>query len=149
MSIEFPETKTIKDAIRLVIGRDIDFVFKSFTECPTCSGLGYHDEVNESSLNSFCTVCSGVYWIPTESIVTKNAHVRWRSADEPRQETGGETIIGDCIITISSDALTSIQLGSIQEIRVDERKLVPMRTIPRGVPNIDRYRIIAREWNKE
>jgi hypothetical protein len=67
MSIEFPETKTTKDAIRLVIGRDVDFVFKSFTACVTCSGLGYYDEINQSSLNSFCPVCSGVYWISAES----------------------------------------------------------------------------------
>jgi len=147
--IEFPDTKDTKDAIRLVIGRDIDFIFKSFTECSTCSGLGYYDEVNQSSLNSFCPVCSGMYWIASESIVTVNSHVRWRAADEPQREVGGETVMGDCIITIASDALTSSQLDNIQEIRVDERNLVPMRIIPRGVPNIDRYRIMARQWNKE
>jgi hypothetical protein len=149
MTIEFPSTKTAKDAIRAAIGRDVNFVFESFSACATCSGLGYYDEVNNSSLDSFCPNCSGIFWIPTESIVAVKSHVRWKLADESQKEIGGETFTGDCIITIASDALTSNQLASIKEIRVDSRKLVPTRTIPRGVPNVDRYRILARQWDKE
>ena len=54
MTIEFPSTKTIKDAIREGIGQTVTFLLQGdATACPTCSGADLYDSINELSLRIF------------------------------------------------------------------------------------------------
>lgn len=150
MTIEFPATKTIKDAIRQEIGQTVTFVLQgTATACPVCSGANLYDGVNEVSLNPFCDVCSGTYWIVQEVASGVVAHVRWLTGDESDFGVAGETLTGDCIITINIDSLSEDNIAKIMEVVADNRKLEVFRTIKRGVPTRDRIRFICREAGKE
>lgn len=150
MTITFPATKTTKDAIRQVIGQTVTFVIRGVaTACVVCSGLDYYDEVNEASLDPYCTTCSGLYWITADVLSGVVAHVRWRTQDQPDMGVGGETREGDCFITIDIDAISPANIVKIKEVRVDSSKLQVYRTIHRGVPTRDRIRFVCREFGKE
>jgi len=153
MTISFPsDTKSIKDSIRTAVGQTATFVLQSATTaCPECSISGglYYDEVNNVSLNQYCTTCSGAYWIDTDSTTDVIAHVRWKTGDESDYGPAGYSLIGDVSVTIASDALTSEQLSQIKEIIIDSRKVKPYRTIYRGAPTRDRIRFTCRESEKE
>ena len=148
--ISFPTTKVTKDKIRNAIGHPCIFVIKgNATACPTCSGADNFDPVNNTSLDPWCVVCSGAYWLIEDDEVTITGHVRWRSGDEPDYGIAGEVLVGDAFVTIAIDALTESQVTSLKEIRVDSRRVVPFRTIYRGVPTRDRVRFLCREQGKE
>jgi hypothetical protein len=150
MAIEFPATKDTKDAIRQAIGQTVTFVLRGDpTPCPVCSGLDQYDPINESSLNPFCTTCSGLYWLIGDVTSGINAHVRWRTEDQPNMGVAGQTMEGDCSITISVDALSSANIVKIRHVIADSRKLQVYRTIYRGVPQRDRIRFVCKEWGKE
>jgi len=150
MAIEFPVTKTIKDAIRDAIGQTVTFVIRGVaTACTVCSGLEYYDEINEASLDPYCATCSGLYWITEDVYSGVTAHVRWKLQDQPDLGVGGETFEGDCIITIASDAISEANVAKVKYIVADSRKVQVYRTIYRGVPTRDRIRFIAREYGKE
>jgi len=150
MTISFPTTKVIKDAIRDAIGQTVTFVIRGdHTPCPVCSGLDQYDEVNEASLNPYCTTCSGLYWIIEDVYSGVIAHVRWRTQDQPNKGIGGETFDGDAVITIDIDALPEANIVKIKEITADSRRLEVYRTIYRGIPSRDRIRFVCREWGKE
>ena len=150
MTINFPDTKSIKDAIRQEIGQTVTFVLQgTATACPTCSGADLYDSVNELSLDQFCSVCSGAYWIVQEVASGIVAHVRWRTGDESDFDIAGETLTGDCIITIDIDSLSESNIAKIREVVADGRKLEIFRTIKRGVPSRDRIRFVCREVGKE
>jgi hypothetical protein len=94
--------------------------------------------------------CSGLYYLPSSnSTVTIKSHVRWLSGDILEHGIAGSTLAGDCIITISNDDLTEEQLDIIKEIHVDDRILYPQRITKKGIPNVDRLRIVAKEGSKE
>jgi len=150
MTITFPSTKATKNAIRNAIGQTVTFVIRGDpSPCPVCSGADLYDGVNEVSLNPYCSVCSGRYWITEDVYSGVIAHVRWRRRDEPDMTVGGEILEGDCTITIDIDALSADNIVKIKEIRADSRKLQVYRTLYRGVPERDRIRFVCREWAKE
>lgn len=150
MTIQFPTTKDTKDEIRQAIGQTVYFVLQGDpTPCPTCSGLENYDPINELSLDQFCLACSGAYWITQDTISGIVAHVRWRTVDESDYGIAGETLAGDCFITIGIDSLSVDQIVKIKEIRADNRKLEVYRTIKRGVPTRDRIRFICKEVGKD
>lgn len=148
--IQFPATKTTKDAIRDAIGQVVTFVIRDDqVACPVCSGLGYYDEVNQASLDPFCSTCSGLYWLVADLYSGVVAHVRWRTQDQPNMDVAGETLEGDASVTIASDSLSEANMVKIRYIVADSRKLQVYRTIYRGVPTRDRIRFICKEWEKE
>lgn len=150
MTIQFPSTKSIKDSIRQEIGQTVTFVIRGDpTACPTCSGASLYDSVNELSLNQSCNTCSGAYWLSNyiESAIV--AHVRWATGDESDFGIAGDSLTGNCNITISIDSLSEDQISKIKDITVDDRHLEIFRTIKRGVPTRDRIRFSCREVGKE
>jgi hypothetical protein len=150
MTIQFPITKTIKDAIRQEIGQTVTFVMQGdAAACEVCSGLGYYDSVNDTSLDPFCTTCSGKYWIVQDVASGIVAHVRWRTGDESDFGIAGATFTGDCTVTIDSESLSETQIAKIKEIKADGRYLEVFRMIKRGVPTRDRLRFVCREVGKE
>ena len=148
MTIQFPsDTKSIKDTIRQEIGQTVTFVIRGdSTACPTCSGL--YDSVNELSLNQSCSTCSGAYWLSNYTDLDIVAHVRWTTGDESDFGIAGDSLTGNCSVTISIDSLSDAQISKIKEIIVDDRSLKIFRTIKRGIPTRDRYRLICREIGK-
>jgi hypothetical protein len=150
MIIEFPSTKPIKDAIREEIGQTVTFLLQGdATACPVCSGADLYDGVNEQSLDPFCSTCSGAYWIAQEIASGIVAHVRWRTGDESDFGIAGQTLAGDCIVTVDINSIIDSQIAQVKEIRADSRKLEIFRTIKRGVPSRDRIRFVCREVGKE
>lgn len=149
MTIQFPTTKDTKDAIRRAIGQTVTFIIQGVaTPCYVCSGQDLYDSVNELSLDPFCPVCSGNYWITADVESGIVSHVRWRSGDESDYGIAGETLVGDCFITIDVNALSESQIVKVKEITVDGRTLQIYRTVKRGVPTRDRIRFVCRETGK-
>jgi len=148
--VTFPVTKSTKDAIRQAIGQTVIFVIRGDpTPCLVCSGLNHYDEVNEVSLNPYCTTCSGQYWLTVDTLSGIISHVRWRTQDQPDMGVGGKTFEGDCFVTIDINAISASNIVKIKEVRVDSRKLQVYRVIQRGVPIRDRVRFVCREFGKE
>lgn len=150
MTINFPPTKSTKDAIRQAIGQVATFILQGdAVACSVCSGADLYDSVNDLSLDPFCATCSGKYWITQDVESGILAHVRWRSGDESDYGIAGETLMGDCFVTIAIDSLLESQIVKIKEIVVDDRKLEVYRTMKRGVPDRDRIRFVCREVGRE
>ena len=150
MVIQFPTTKTTKDAIRQAIGQTVTFVIEGVaTACETCSGLFQYDPNNETSLNPFCETCSGVYWITADVYSGIVAHVRWRTGDESDYGIAGQTLQGDCFITIDIDSLSPASIVKVKEVIADSRRVKIYRTIKRGIPSRDRIRFVCMEVGKE
>ena len=107
MMVQFPETKTIKDSIRDAIGQTVTFTIRgSASACPTCSGANLYDSVNEISLDPFCAVCSGMYWITQDTTSGVVAHVRWRCVSpdtnvflNPMVKTIDDVVVGDKVLS--------------------------------------------------
>lgn len=148
MTIVFPSTKTTKDDIRNAIGVTATFVFGGVEEaCPDCSVSGYLDLANQTSLNSFCPICSGAYYIVHEVASGIMAHVRWGYGDQSDHGIAGEILAGICTVTIASDSITNI--SNIKEVRVDGKKLEVKSHIYRGAHSRDRIRFTCQEFGVE
>jgi hypothetical protein len=135
----------IIDDIRGVIGRTVDFhTIVSVSGCSVC-GL---DPVTNTSADSFCVVCSGVYWIPTYSVVTRSGHVTWGKADMMNWYPGGQQFDGDCRVQIKLLNDTMSMLDDTEFVVVDEKVLEIDSIIIRGVPTPNRVLVDLIEKEK-
>ena len=140
MAITFPEgTEDTIDAMRIAIGRDISFVTVSSIGC-TASGCGL-DPVTNTAINSFCVTCSGLYWIPTFSNYTVNAHITWGNADVLNWVTGGQLIDGDCRVQVKYTSEILAELERTESVTVDGKSFEIKSKIYRGVPELNRVLI--------
>jgi len=140
MTISFPDdTENTIDAIRNAIGRYVTFVTVSATAC-TASGCGL-DPVTNTSTNSFCTTCSGLYWIPNLSTYVVKAHVTWGNADQLNWVTGGQFFEGDCRIQVKYTPELLAEIERTDHVLVDNKKFEMQSKIYRGVPEINRVLI--------
>lgn len=80
-----------------MIGRDVEFfyVYSSYG-CPICD----LDPVTETSVDSYCPICSGTYWIDVYSGVTMSGHVTWKFDYQNEFETGGRYFVGDVRVKV-------------------------------------------------
>lgn len=140
MEITFPEdTESTIDAIRDAVGRDVYFVSATLSGC-TASGCSL-DPTTNTSTNSFCTTCSGMYWIPTYIQNAINAHISWGNADILGWVTGGQYFDGDCRVQIKyTDSNLNI-VDSAEYVLVDNKTMTIKSKILRGVQNINRILI--------
>ena len=147
MLITFPtDTKQTIDAIRKAIGRDIIFYLQtSVSGCYACS----LDPVNDTSTDSFCTVCSGVYWIPTYPNEVVNAHVAWKPFDKLRWVTGGQYYDGDCLAQIEYTELNKTLTEPKTVVVIDNKQMYVETRYFRGVPEINRILIGLKEKEKD
>jgi hypothetical protein len=82
----------IEEIINNSTGRDVDiFYVYSTYECPACN----LDPITQTSTDSFCETCSGVYFIPVWSGIMWSGHVTWKYDFKNEFETGGRVFIGD------------------------------------------------------
>ena len=146
MNIVFPtDTYETIDAIRGAIGRDVDFYVPTLSGCPVCD----LDPVTNTSTDSFCDVCSGVYWIKTYSIITLSGHVTWGPADVLQWYPGGKMDDGDCRIQIKYTTENDTTVEDVDYVVVDNRQVEIKRVTPRGVPSINRLLLDCVEREKE
>jgi hypothetical protein len=79
------------------VGRDVDFFYVYSTyACPVCD----LDPVTDTSVDSYCPVCSGEYWIDIYSGIMMSGHVTWKFDFQNEFETGGRTFIGDARVKV-------------------------------------------------
>ena len=77
------------------------------------------------------------------------AHVRWRTGDESDYGIAGQTLQGDCFITIDINSLSPANIVKVKEVIADSRRVKIYRTTKRGVPTRDRIRFVCMEVGKE
>ena len=135
MEILFPEdTEETIDAIRDAIGRDVLFVTATYSGCNTCS----LDPTTNTSTDSFCPTCSGIYWIPTYTENAINAHVTWAGADIMGWVAGGQYFDGDCRVQIKYSTANLTIVEDTEYVEVDSKILTIRSKIFRGVQNLNR-----------
>jgi hypothetical protein len=145
MTIYWPDsTKTIIDDIREAIGRPVIFHTKTVSGCSVCT----LDPISNESTDPFCSVCSGLYWIPTYSGQSIDAHITWGHADEMRWHTGGQLFDGDCRVQIEYTDTNVTIVNTTDYVEVDDKKMDIRKTIPRGVKEINRLLLDLVERDK-
>lgn len=146
MSITWPETVTIIDDIRHAIGRDVNFYFiNASNPCPLCN----LDPITNTSTDSFCPVCSGVFWLYTYSGVSISGHVTWGYSDQMAWATGGQIFEGDCRVQIKYTPENVTVLDKTLYLDVDGKRMSIIKTIYRGVQPINRILLDLREEGKD
>lgn len=138
MSIYFPANTTdIIDEIRDAIGRDVTiYTTVSGIPCPT-SGCSL-DPVTNLSINQFCDLCEGDYWINTASGVTVTAHVRMKNVDVPVWTVGGFIVDGDAQIQVKYTQVALDAVDGAEYYSVDGKEFVQKDLSFRGVPDVNR-----------
>lgn len=146
MPITFPNnTRQVINEIRGAIGREIIAEVITLSGCNAC-GL---DPVTNTSIDSFCPVCSGVYWIETISGASILAHVSQRPMDDLQWITGGKYFSGDATVQIE---YTSLNLDLIERSKyfiVDGKRFEKDKIEFRGVPEVNRIILILKERDNE
>lgn len=137
MQISWPSnTRSIIENIINTIGRNVTFYTATLSGC-TASGCGL-DPVTNASVNSFCTVCSGEYWIPTWSGQDIMAHVTWKFSGEDEFHTGGTVFLGDGIIKVMYSGPYMDIINSADYVAVDGKQVDIQRVTLLGVPSVNR-----------
>jgi hypothetical protein len=108
------------------------------------------DPISDTSIDSYCPVCSGQYWIYTYSGWDVVAHVTWGRSEEKDWQTGGMLDNGDCQVKFMFSGWMQDILDNTDSVLVDGRimKTVPGGIILRGVPEINRVIVKLREKEK-
>lgn len=136
MQIVWPETQVREtiDAIRSAIGREVQInIMVSGIGCYNCS----LDPITNTSINAFCPVCHGTYWLNTLSGYLVSGHVRWFSSERPVLQAGGELPEGDCQVTIAYTAANLYAVENASDVIVDGKRttLKSYRFKGQHVPN--------------
>lgn len=148
MQILWPETLVREqiEEIRTAIGRNIQInITVSGVGCPICS----LDPITNTSVNSYCPVCHGLYWLETTSGILVSGHVRWFSSEKPYLQPGGQLPEGDCQVTI---AYTDANLSAVehaQDFIVDAKRMTLKSYKLKGVKTPNRIAIVMLEEGKD
>ncbi len=131
MSFVFPEgTFDQINQIRGVVGRIVTInVIEGNTACPDCT----LDPITNTSTDSFCETCDGLYWTPVISGYATSGHVRWLSADQNMYTPGGIVPEGDCKVTIQHTDLNMDRVERSNTWVVDSKTLYPLKIQVRGI----------------
>lgn len=141
-TITFPEnTEDVIDSIRDAIGRPIEWQTVTLSGCPNCS----LDPTTNESTNSFCTVCSGVYWIPTYTTTIISGHITWGYSEQLGWVTGGQLAEGECRVQIKYTVANLDVIENAEKIFVDGKEMQIDKKTLRGVQNINRILIDLNE----
>lgn len=146
MHITFPSNTrdTIEEIIN-AIGRNITFFTSTLSGCYNCS----LDPVTNTSTDSFCPICSGVYWISTYSGYDIVAHVTWKYADKDKWETGGHVFLGDGIVKVMYSGPYMDVINETDYMLVDGKQVSIEKITLLGVPTLNRIILDFKERNKQ
>ena len=147
MNITFPSnTSEIISAIRNAIGREVSFITtESGNPCPVCD----LDPVANTSTDSFCTTCSGMYWIPVYETYTISGHITWGNDEIQQWESAGKWISGKCRAQIEYTDTNITILDKTKYLVVDGKKLEIKEKLFRGVPELNRILLDLDEFSEE
>lgn len=146
----FPPPTTTRAIITEIInqdGRQVTFgIPVAASGCYNCD----LDPISNTSINSYCPVCSGQYWIHTYSGWDVTAHVTWGRSEEKDWQTGGMIDNGDCQVKFMYSGWMQEILDNAEYVVVDDRIMspIPGGIILRGVPEINRVIVKLREKEK-
>jgi hypothetical protein len=131
----------IIDDIRNLIGRTSTFYIPTTSGCPTCS----LDPLTDTSVNSFCPECSGLYYITTYSGYDLKSHITWGNMDEMAWGPGGQTFEGDCRLQVkyTIDNLDIVKQSDY--VMVDNTRMRIDKYAFRVVPELNRIIILSSE----
>lgn len=144
MSLTFPSTTDTIDEMRNAIGRNITINVPVLSGCLACS----LDPVTNTSVNSFCTVCNGDYWIKIIEPHVVLAHVNWGKTDKLGWVSGGQYFDGDCLVQLKYTEENNNLVASGISYIVDGITLRKDTQIYRGVPEINRILVNLMEIEK-
>jgi hypothetical protein len=148
MNITWPSgTRQVIESIIDAIGRDVTFWTSTLSGC-TASGCGL-DPVTNTAINSFCTVCSGDYWIPTWSGYDIKAHVTWKYSDQDEFHTGGTVFLGDGIVKIMYSGPYMNIIDQTEYMEVDGKSVDIQRVTLLGVPSINRISLDFKQRSED
>jgi len=147
MNIAWPSnTADIIEEIINTDGRPVTFNY--VVSVSGCTDCGINPITNRPT-DPFCEVCSGIYWIPTYSGVSKTCHVTWKNADDLRWSTGGQYFIGDAKIKLIYSAENYTLVTNATSIEVDDKVLTRNKITLLGVPTVNRIIVHAEEKEKD
>jgi len=136
----------IIDDIRGLIGRPVDFYTSpTYSGCGTC----VLDPYSNTSTDSFCTTCAGIYWIPQYNVITVTGHITWGNADMLDWYSVGQQFNGDCRIQIKYTDANNDMIEITEKIVVDGKSVEIKSKILRGVPSLNRILLDCIEKEKE
>lgn len=124
----------IEEIINTSTGREVEFfyVYSSYA-CPNPNDS--LDPITNTSTLSFCTVCSGIYWIPIYSGVSMSGHVTWRYDYKNEFETGGRIFIGDAQVKIMhTPEREDFIKNDVKYLLVDDKVMDVVKTTLLGNP---------------
>ena len=146
MAIKFPSgTRDVIESIIDEIGRDVTFYTSTISGCYNCD----LDPVTNTSTDSFCSICSGIYWIPTWSGHSIKAHVTWKFSDEDDFQTGGTVFLGDGIIKVMYSGPYMDIINAAEYVGVDGKQVDIQRVTLLGVPSINRIVVDFKQRSEE
>lgn len=139
--ITWPELEVNNTVAEIIsaIGREFTLYVKSSgTPCPQCLSSGWYDPVTNSSTNSFCEVCEGMYWLNVPSGIILTGHVKWAVEEIPSWNPGGIVPNGDCIITVLFSSGIENNIKNSLRFTVDNKDLTLKGYKLRGVKHPNR-----------
>lgn len=143
--INFPsalEVTSVVDNIRSAIGRVADFFgIASVVECTEC----ILDPITETSTNSFCLTCSGLYYITTYSGTTISGHVWWKAADLMHWPNGGQYFDGDATFQLKYNLENMTTVNNTEYLMLDGKRMSIEQKVVRGVPELNRIILSLKE----
>ena len=146
MQIQWPSgTREVIENIIDAIGRNVTFYTKTVSGCYNCS----LDPITNTSTNSFCAVCSGIYWIPTWSGHDIKAHVTWKYSEYDEFHTGGKVFLGDGIIKVMYSGPYMNIIDNTEYVGLDGKQVDIQRVTLLGVPSINRIVLDFKERSKD
>jgi ribosomal protein S8 len=107
-----------------------------------------YDPVTETSTDSFCPTCSGVYYIPVYSGTSIQGHVTWAYSEQLGWPTGGKQFEGDVRIQIKYTEANLSAVDNAKWVEVDGRQMEVKKRTLRGVQSINRILVDLLEKEK-
>jgi len=141
-TITFPEdTEATIDSIRDAIGRPTEWHTVTLSGCSICE----LDPITNTSTDSFCSVCSGAYWLPSYTVNVISGHVTWGYSEQLGWVTGGQLAEGECRVQIKYTVANLDIIENAEKIFVDGKEMQMEKKTLRGVKNINRILIDLNE----
>jgi hypothetical protein len=136
VTITWPTAQEVEviDAIRGAIGREVTFVTSTLSGCYACT----LDPVSNTSTNSWCTVCSGKYWIATYSGTLVSGHITWGQSDILNWYSSGQQFDGDVRIQVKNTVANLSLIDNCDWIQVDDHCVEIKKRTLRGVQTLNR-----------
>lgn len=134
------------DSARESIGRNISIFTAERTACTLCTPSGYYNASLDQTVYFNCPVCSGRYWLTTETETVVLARVHWTNDEAIDTTPGGKYFVGDATATVDPSYRTLAESAQDENGRVvvDGHNMQIIKIIPVGSPEPNRYRIVLK-----